>query len=82
MKPGAVHRSLGIYLTVRENLGKCQLGDNSMKNVRSVIALNEVPYLQITSVETHITSEKEKEGKGGEIYVVRVLDTVTRIARH
>ena len=38
--PGAVHRSLGIYLTAEENPVKPQLGDHVMKVVRLVIASN------------------------------------------
>ena len=47
--PGAVHRSPGIYLRTEENPGKPQLRGRLMKTVRPVIALNEVPYLQMRS---------------------------------
>ena len=56
MIPGAVHRPPGIYL------GKLQLGDRLMK---AVIASNEVPYLQVTSIGSHSISGREKEGKDG-----------------
>ena len=61
---GAVHRSPDIYLTTEENPGNPQVGDRLMKAVRSVIASNGVPYLQMTSVRSHSTSAREKEGKG------------------
>ena len=46
MIPGAVHRSLDIYLTTEENPGKPQLGDNLMNAVRTVFASKGVSYLQ------------------------------------
>ena len=51
--PGAVNRSLGIRLTAEGNPRKTQLEDRLIKAVRSVIAINEVPYLLIRSVESH-----------------------------
>ena len=36
-----------------------------MKILRPIIASNEVPYLQMTSVGSHSTSGREKEGKKG-----------------
>ena len=45
---GAVCTSSGIHLTAKENPGKPQLGDRVMKSVLPVIALNEVPYLQMS----------------------------------
>ena len=64
MIPGAAHRSLGICLTTEENPGKPQLGDGLIKSVRLVIASNEIPYLQMTSIGFHSTSWRgEKEGK-------------------
>ena len=44
MIPGAVDRSLGIYLTAEENPGKPQLGDRLMKAVRPVIDSNGGPF--------------------------------------
>jgi hypothetical protein len=49
VKPGAVHRSTGIYFMAEENPRKSQLGDNLMKAVRPVSFSNEVPYFQILS---------------------------------
>ena len=43
MKPGAVHKSPGIFLTAEKNSGKCELGDRLMKDVRPVIASNGGP---------------------------------------
>jgi hypothetical protein len=54
MKLGAVHKSPGIYLSAEENPGKPQLGDRLMK----VIASNGVSYLQMSSVESHSTTER------------------------
>ena len=50
MKPESVHRSPGVYLTAEDNSRKLQIRDYIMKAVRSVIASNVVPYLQIASV--------------------------------
>ena len=58
MEPGTVHRFLGIYFKAMEILGKPQLGDSLLKAVLPVIASNGVPYLQMTSVGTHITTGK------------------------
>ena len=61
---GAVHRSPGICLTAEENSRKPQLGGRLMKgDVRPVIASNGVPFLQMSSVGSHSTSGREKEGK-------------------
>ena len=60
VKPGAVHRSFGNYLAVEENTGKPQLGD-CLKAVRTVIASNVFPNLQMISVGLHGTSERERE---------------------
>ena len=59
----AVHKSPGICLAAEENPGKPQLGDRLMKTVRSGIALNRITFLQMRSVESHSTSEREKKGK-------------------
>ena len=56
MIPGAVHRSLEICRTAEENPRQSQLGDH-----RPVIASNEVPFLQMTSVGSHSTSRTEEE---------------------
>ena len=61
-KPAATHKYPGICLTTNENPGKPQLGDRLMKASRPVIDLNEVPYLQMSSVESHSTSGREMEG--------------------
>ena len=58
-----MHRSPGIYLRAEENPGKPDLGDCLMKSVRPVIASNEVPYIQITSIGSHGMSGRDKEGK-------------------
>ena len=57
----AMHRSLGILLTAEENPGKLQVGNRLIKSVRSIIASTEVPYFQMTSIGSHITSGKEDE---------------------
>ena len=60
---GAVHRSLGICLTAKENPRKPQLGDRLKKGLlRPVIASNGVHFLQMRSVASHSTSGREKEG--------------------
>jgi hypothetical protein len=56
---GYVHRSPGIYLTAEEHPGKPHL----MKDVRAVIASDGVPYFHMTSVGSHRTSVREKEGE-------------------
>ena len=63
MIPGAVHRSLGIYLTAEKKPGKLQLGDRLMKALRPVIVSFGVAYLRMMSVGSRITSGREKEGK-------------------
>ena len=63
MIPGAVHRSPGICLTAKENYGKISARTPSMKSVRSVIASNGVPSLQMRSVGSHNTFGREKEGR-------------------
>ena len=50
MKPGTVHRSLGIYLKAQENPGKPHLGERMMV-LRPVIASNEVPYSNSTKLQ-------------------------------
>ena len=65
MIPGAVHRSPGFHLRAEENSGESQLGDSRRKTVRSVIASNGVPYLQMRSLGSHSTSGKDEEGKKG-----------------
>ena len=62
MIPGTVHKSPGIYQMAEENHGKPQLGDRLMKAVRPIVSSNGVPYLQMRSVGSLSTSEKEKEG--------------------
>ena len=57
-----MHKSLRIYLTIEENLGKAQVGDRSMKVIRPVIALNGVSYFQMRSLGSHSMSRREKEG--------------------
>ena len=59
----AVHRYPGIFLTAEENPEKPQLGDSLMKTERPVIASNGIPYLQMSSVGSYSTSEREKERK-------------------
>ena len=61
-----MHRSLGIYLTAKENAVKPQLGGRLMKAVRSVIASNGATYLQMRSVGSHGTLEMEKANTGFE----------------
>ena len=56
-RPGAVHRSTGIYLKAEGNPRKPQLGDHLMKAVEQSLS-------QMGSVESHSTSVREKEGKG------------------
>ena len=56
MNPRAVYRSPRIYLTAKENTGKPQLGDFLTKAVRQAIALNGVPYFQMTSIGSYSTS--------------------------
>ena len=60
---GAVHKSPGIYLTVRENSGKSHLGDRLIKVMGSVIASNGIPYLQMMWLGPYSrpTSGREKE---------------------
>ena len=62
MIPEAVH---GICLTPEENHGKLHLGDHLIKGIRPVIASNGVPYFQMSSIESHSISGREKEGKIG-----------------
>ena len=63
MMPGVVHRSPGIYHTAEENPGKPQLGNHLMKTLRSVIASNGFPCLQMMPVGSYSTLEEEKERK-------------------
>ena len=60
---GDVHSYPGIYLMVKENPGKHQLGDHLMKAVRPIIISNGISYLSMTSVGSHSMSGREKEGK-------------------
>ena len=77
--PGAVHRSLGIYLIADETPRKPQLGDRLMKGL---CASNGVPFLQMRSVGSHSTSGREKEGikertgwQGSKSYRVKVFSS-------
>jgi hypothetical protein len=54
MKPGAMHRSPGIYIMAEINPRKPQL-DHLTK------ASNGVPYIQMQSVESHSISGRERE---------------------
>ena len=65
MKPGAVHKSPSICVKAEKKLGKPQLGNRLMNTLRLVIVSNGTPYLQITSVGSHIMSVKDNEGKEG-----------------
>ena len=58
MKPRAVRRFPGIYLTAEENPGEPQLEDRQMMAVRPIITSGGVPYLQMTSMDAHSTSER------------------------
>ena len=61
MISGAVHRYPGIYLTVEENSGKIQLGDNMMKAVRPVITSNGVlPPNDVGNIAQHV---RQREGR-------------------
>ena len=60
--PGAGHKSPGICLAGEENPGKPQSGDRLMKALRSVIASNEVPFLQMRLLGSHSTSGRAKDG--------------------
>ena len=68
-KPGAVYTFPVFYITTEENPGKYQLEDLLIKAVRSIIASNEDPYLQITSIGSNSISGrgKRKKGKVGEL---------------
>ena len=58
-----------------KNPEKPQLGDCLMKAVRSVIASNGVPYLQMRSVGFHGTSGREMEEKDkGSVKGVELTD--------
>ena len=57
---GTVNRSPGICLSAEESPRKPQLGDHLM---RTVIASNGVPFLQMRSVGSHSTSGNGKEGR-------------------
>ena len=56
---GTVRRSPGFYITAEENPGKPQLGDFMMTVVPDVTP-NGIPYLQMTSVESHNISGRKK----------------------
>ena len=60
-----VHIFPGIYITAEENPRKTLLGVRLMKGMRPVIASNGIPYLQMTSVESHSMSGRDKETKKG-----------------
>ena len=59
---GAVHRSPDISLTAEENPRKPQLGDRLTKELCDQSSPHGVPFLQMRSVGSHITSGREKEG--------------------
>ena len=63
MIPGAVQRSPGICLTAEETPGKPQLGDHPIKGLcdQSSPQMGSF-FLQMRSVGSHSTSEREKEG--------------------
>ena len=89
MIPGAANRSPGICLTAEENPGKPQIGDFLMKAVWLAIASNVVSYFQMTSVESHSTYGREKEGKKGKMGFVSEREreshhctTPIRLCRH
>ena len=65
VKPRALQRSLGIYIMAEENHRKPQVGDHMIKSIKSVIASNGVPYLQMKSLVSHSTSERRKGRKKG-----------------
>ena len=54
---------LAFYLMAEKNPGKPQLGDKLMTAVRTVIASNEVPYFQMTSIGLHSTLRRNAEGR-------------------
>ena len=60
MIPGAVHRSPGIYLAAEKHPGKPQLEDRRWR-LRSVIASNGVPFLQLRSVGSYSKPGRENE---------------------
>ena len=57
----SVHGSMDDR-TSEENPGKPQLGHRLLKASRQVFASNGVPYLQMTSLGSHSTSGRKKEG--------------------
>ena len=73
------HRFLGIYLTVEENSGKRQLGNQQIKAVRPVIDSNGVPYIQTRSVGSHNTSGKEKKENMGRFTLFQAHIFITRV---
>ena len=57
---------------------KSQLVDRLMKALRSVIASNGVPYLQMKSVGLHSTSGRRKERrKGSQAHVLMQIQCVS-----
>ena len=76
---GAVHRSLGICLTAKENPRKPQLGDHLMKGLynQSSPKLGYL-FLQMRSVGSQTMSGREKEGskeRTGRNWWSRPVDT-------
>jgi hypothetical protein len=61
VKPGVMHKYYDIYLMTNESSVEPHLGDN-LNAVQPVIALNWIPYFQMTSLGTHSTSERERGG--------------------
>jgi hypothetical protein len=59
----SVHRSSGLCLTAEEKPRKPQLGDRLMKRLCDQSSPQMGSLLQIRSVGSHTTSEREKEGK-------------------
>ena len=63
MLPRAVKGTCGIFLMAEETRGTSARRPSDEGSLRSVIASNGLPYLQLKSVGSHNTSGKEKEGK-------------------
>ena len=59
--PGTVHKSSDIYLISEENPQTSARRPTILKAVRSFIASDGIPYLQMRSVGSQSTSEREKE---------------------
>ena len=62
MIPGAVHRSPGICLTAKENLGKLQLGDLRME----ALCDQSSPQMGSLTSAQHVKREGRREGKDEE----------------